>query len=218
MADTVVHDESGSRFVLVALMMTASLALDPWIVAQTASLRDVPDYAIPFRLFAVIGSFGVLLALPLWPIHARAVASGDVKWIRRITGRMTLATTTTVALAAGAAVLAGPLLVDRWLDDGIAFDPLLWGGLAVWWVVQTATGPAFMVQNGAEALGPQLVGYSLLLTALPAKWYVAATFGFAWMPWVGTALYLLCVVPACWVGYRRVVETASTNDQVGTTP
>jgi O-antigen/teichoic acid export membrane protein len=206
---------SGTRFFLVALMMTMSLALDPWIVAQTASLGDVPEYTIPFRVFAVIGSFGVLLALPLWPIHARAVVAGDVLWIRRITRRMTIASTGLVALGAGVAVVAGPRVVDVWLDGGISYDPVLWGGLAAWWVVQTATGPAFMVQNGAEILGPQMVGYSLLLTALPAKWLISQTIGFAWIPWCGTALYLLFVATACWVGYRRALAMATASGLSG---
>lgn len=201
----------GGRFLAVSVLMTASVAVDPWIVARTSALTEVPSYAIPFRIFTLIGAISVMLALPLWPLHAQAIVAGDVQWIRRITARMTLGSSALVAITSLAAVVVGPNLVEAWLGHGLSRSILLWGGLALWWFVQTVTGAAFMVQNGAEVLGPQTVGYLCLLVALPLKWWVSATYGFEWIPLVGSVLYVLIIWPACFVGYRRALEGATLN-------
>ena len=131
--------------------------------------------------------------------------------IRRTTLRMTIACTAAVAGATVLALLVGPALVGIWLDDRVDVDHVLWAGLGAWWIVQTVTGAAFMVQNGAEVLKPQLVGYGLLLVAVPAKWLVSANIGYSLIPWVGVVLYCLLIWPACFVGYRRALERAGQS-------
>jgi O-antigen/teichoic acid export membrane protein len=198
----------GSRFLLISVLMTLSIALDPFIVARTADLSDVPDYAIPYRIFTLVGTVAIMATLPLWPLNANAVAAGDVAWIRRTTARVTMACTLAVALGTVVVLLAGPELIGLWLDDRVVVDPVLWTGLGAWWIAQTLTGAAFMVQNGADVLKPQLIGYSLLLVALPAKWLVSASIDYALIPWVGVILYGLFMWPACVVGYRRALVLA----------
>ncbi len=198
----------GSRFLVIAVLMATAIAVDPWIVARTAGLADVPAYSIPLRVFTVIGTIGVMLSMPLWPMHSQAVASGDVAWIRRITTKMTIASPAAVTVAAVLAVLLGPTLMQRWLGDAVDASPVLWVGLALWWIVQSVTGPAFMVQNGAEVLAPQTIGYTLFLVAVPLKWWVSTAFGYEWIPFAGAALYVALIWPACRYGYRRAVIRA----------
>ena len=202
----------GLRYVVVSVLMTATVVVDPFIVARTSSLEDVPEYAVAFRVFALIGTVGVMLALPLWPRHARAVRAGDVQWIRRITVRMTIFSGAVVTLGSVAAVLSGPTVLRMWLNGAVAYDLVLWTGLATWWIVQAVMGPIFMVQNGAEVLAPQMVGYGLLLVAaLPAKWLVSSGVSFIWIPWIGAGLYCLFVWPAAVVGYRRALAIAANR-------
>jgi O-antigen/teichoic acid export membrane protein len=195
----------GAKFLVLSVLMSVSIALDPWIVARTAAIDEVPNYSIPFRLFALIGAISVMLTLPLWPLHARALSSGDIAWIRRITRLMTTGSALTVAVVCVLAVVAGPRFLNLWLDNQVDAPPALWIGLAIWWIVQSLTGPAFMVQNGAEILRPQTVGYLLLLLAFPVKWWVSQRFGYEWIPYVGCGFYVLFVWPACYVGYSRAV-------------
>jgi hypothetical protein len=91
----------------------------------------------------------------------------------------------------------------------------LWFGLALWWLAQCLTGPAFMVQNGATVLRPQLIGYTVMLVSIPAKWWVGATGGHEWIPWVGAALYVLVLWPACWVGYNRSLRLVEQRHPAG---
>lgn len=200
----------GSRFLVVSVLMAASIALDPWIVARTAGLTEVATYAIPYRVFAFLGAFGVVLTLPLWPMHSAAVVSGEVAWIRRITIKMTLVNAGLGVIAALLAVLLGPHLLRIWIGEAVTPAPLLWGGLGLWWFAQSVTGPAFMVQNGAEVIGPQLIGYSLLLIAFPLKWWVSSEIDYALIPYVGAVLYIAFIWPACLFGYRRALAAAGS--------
>ncbi len=196
----------GSRFLVITVLLTVSTQVDAWLVAHTATLQDVPTFSVPARVFAIIGTLALTLTQPLWPLHAQALAAGDIEWVSSITRRMT---TVTLAVVGGAGVLAtvlGPGLVDVWLQSGIAREPVLWAGLAAWWFTQAATGPAFMAQNGAEVLGPQTFGYAALLLSLPVKWWVAQKYGFVWIPWVGAGAFLLIIWPACLVGYRHTLR------------
>ena len=172
---------------MITLLLTLSTQVDPWIVAQTSGLADVPAYSIPWRVFAVIGTIALILTQPLWPLHAQALAAGDVDWVSTVTRRMTMATLAIVGGAGALAALVGPGLVDIWLQAGIPKEPTLWVGLALWWFAQSATGPAFMAQNGAEVLRPQTIGYVVLVLSLPLKWWVSSQYGYVWIPWVGAA-------------------------------
>ena len=174
----------GSRFLLIILFLTLSTQVDPWIVAHTAGLGEVPSYSIPGRVFAVIGTIALTLTQPLWPLHAQALAAGDVNWVSSVTRRMTVVTLAVVGVAGALAAIVGPELVDIWLQSGIPKEPVLWVGLALWWFAQSATGPAFMAQNGAEILRPQTVGYVVLALSLPLKWWVSSQYGYVWIPWV----------------------------------
>ena len=203
----------GRRFVVVSVLMTVTIAADPWIVARTSDLASVPDYVIPYRIFALFGSISVLLALPLWPLHARAVASGDVAWIRRITRKMTILCGLVAAAGAVLAFALAPMLLESSLPgvEHVDFHLWLWLGLAAWWLAQTVASPSFMVQNGAEVLGPQTLGYGLSLLAIPMKWGVSESLGYQWIPWIGLAFYCLVIWPCCRVGYRRSLELAARN-------
>jgi O-antigen/teichoic acid export membrane protein len=193
----------GGRFLAITALLAVTTQSDLWIVSWTTGLEGAADYSIPYRVFSVIGALALVLTLPLWPLHAEAVASGDSAWIRRITRKMLVANLGLVGGLSLVSALVGPPAVDIWLDGALQQEHTLWFGLALWWLVQCLTGPAFMVQNGATVLRPQLVGYTVMLTSLPVKWWVGELGGHEWIPWVGAALYALILWPACWVGYNR---------------
>jgi O-antigen/teichoic acid export membrane protein len=196
----------GSRFLVITALLAITTQSDLWIVSWTSGLEGAADYSIPYRVFSLIGALALVLTLPLWPLHAEAVASGDHAWIRRITRKMSVANVVLVGGLSLVSALIGPMAVDVWLDGALRQDHTLWFGLALWWLVQCVTGPAFMVQNGATVLRPQLVGYVALLVSLPLKWWVGELGGHEWIPWVGAGLYALIIWPACWMGYRRSLQ------------
>lgn len=200
----------GGRFLVVSVLMSISIALDPWIVARTQEVADVPEYVVPFRLFTFISTLAVMLTVPLWPFHSSAIQSGDVGWIRSITRRMTIATVAVVGGGATALAFAGPMVMSIWIGEDFPVNRTLWWGLAAWIVVQAVASASFMVQNGAEVLGPQTIAYGLLALTIPIKWWVSSTHGLQWIPWVGAASYCVIVWPACRRGYSKSLSLATS--------
>ena len=202
----------GVRFLVVTLLSTATVAFDPLFVAHTSELVEVPNFSVPYRMFALLGTIGVVLALPLWPLHSRAVATGDSDWIRRITVRMSAASTIAVLVGASALVVCGPWLLRVWLDGQVTYDRTLWLGFALWWVVQTAPSAMFMTQNGAEILRPQLVGYSVFLVlSTTVKLLAVPSFGAVSIPFVNAAFFVATVIPACALGYVQTLAATRSN-------
>lgn len=201
----------GFKFVVISGLLAFWIALDPWIVANTASLERVAEYSIPSRIFAVIGLLSVAMALPLWPLHAKSIRAGDVAWIRRITLQTTAITTGFVTVVCSAVALLAEDLVNVWLGGEIVVYPALWWGLALTTIAQAVAGPMFMLQNGAEVLIPQAVGYLLLLSLSPLKWEIAAEVGYQWIPFVNVFGYICVVGPACLYGYSRSLNLATAN-------
>lgn len=192
----------GSRFLAVAVLMAIAISTDTWVVAQTTSLSEVIQFSVPARIFAFIGTIIAMLSLPFWPVNAEAIAAGDSGWVERTTRRMTLVTPLAVGSVALVAVWLGPTLLDRWLSGAIAPQTPLLLGLAVLLIVQAVVAPRFMVQNGAQVVRPQIVGYAIFLVALPLKWLVSSRFGYQWIPWTGALLYCLIIWPTAVFGYR----------------
>lgn len=196
----------GSRFLLITLLMGISLGSDAWIMAHAASLSNVPNYAVPARIFGVIGTAVSVLTAPLWPTSSHAVASGDLEWVTRATRRLSILTPIIVGLISVAAAASGPKLISWWLGGKLLVDPALLWGFAIWNVAQAVVGPAFMVQNAVGVLRPQIIGYAFLLVLVPMKWLTVITLGMTWVPYVTAAGYLLAVWPAAFIGYRKAMR------------
>lgn len=192
----------GGRFFAVSVLMLPATALDPWIVAQTASVTDAAAFAVPARAFALVGSLSALATIPLWALYAEAFSRHDVEWVERTTRRMTLLLAVGVGSICAIGALTGPSLMGFWVGDQLRAPTMIWLGLACWWFVTCVTAPAFMVQNSTETLGPQTVGYAVFLVAIPLKWSVSAAFGYEWIPVVGAAAYVLIMWPSCLKGYK----------------
>jgi O-antigen/teichoic acid export membrane protein len=196
----------GARFLLITLLMGVSLGSDAWIVAHAASLSDVPNYAIPARIFAVIGTAVSVLTMPLWPTSAHAVASGDLEWVTRATRRLSVLTPVVVGLVSVTAAVLGPTLISWWLGGRLQVDPTMLWGFALWNVAQAVVGPVFMVQNAVGVLKPQIIGYAILLLVVPMKWLTVVAIGTTWVPYVTTIAYCLAIWPAAITGYRGAMR------------
>lgn len=197
----------GARYLLISSLMGVALSTDNWIVGQTHSLAEVPEFAIPARVFALLGVLTSIITVPLWPTNVEAMQQGDSAWVEATTKRMVWIATGAVGLSAIAFVIAAPRAISWWLDGGIEPPMTLLAGLGVWAVVQATVAPLFMVQNAAEVLMPQIVGYAVLLLVLPLKWLVSTRAGFEWIPWVSVLGYLVIIWPIALRGYRSALQS-----------
>jgi O-antigen/teichoic acid export membrane protein len=75
----------GTGFLFVILQLASSLAFasDNIVAAQILGPEAVTQYAVPARMFGVLGMVAGLLFIPLWPAYGEALARDDIKWIRR---------------------------------------------------------------------------------------------------------------------------------------
>ncbi len=60
---------------------------------RTSSRQSqVPQYAVPARLFAFIGVLVAMLIGPLWPAYGEALTRGDISWVKRTLQRTLILT------------------------------------------------------------------------------------------------------------------------------
>jgi O-antigen/teichoic acid export membrane protein len=198
---------SGMFFTLTVVMAAAD-SMDNLIIAHTAGLHDVATYAVPAKLFAQVGVFLGLVNVPLWTFHGEALARGDVAWVRRATGRMTVISILIAVIPSIVIVCFGDFICSTLFGVTAGANRWLLAGLALWWVILATISPRFMVQNAVGVVRPQLIGFSLyLVLSVVAKWYCTKWFGITVLPYIGVATYLLTVLPTALYGYRRALLT-----------
>ncbi|MEV6813687.1 oligosaccharide flippase family protein, partial [Micromonospora sp. NPDC051296] len=146
-------------FFLITVVMSVGTNADTLLIAHALGLAAVAGFVIPARLLAQIGQLVVLVNVPLWPANGDALARGQLAWVRRMTRRMTMLSVLAAAVPSIVLVAVGDRIFAAWLSAPIGEDRLLLAGLAVWWLLQAALSPRFMVQNAAGVVGPQLVGW-----------------------------------------------------------
>lgn len=196
----------GSRFLSISVLISLAMSTDPLIVGHAAGLAEVPAYAIPAKIFSMLATVVGALSIPLWTANVEALRAGDYVWVQRITRKMTLLSGGVVLALSAVTVLLAPWVVETWLKGHIEPPIILMMGFAAVSIVQAIAAPFFMVQNAAEILRPQTVGYLLLLLTFPLKWVITSTFGYVWIPWVTVVGYCLLIWPAAWVGYKRALR------------
>ncbi|ROT33173.1 lipopolysaccharide biosynthesis protein [Micromonospora sp. HM5-17] len=196
---------SGLFFVLT-IVWSVALNADSLVVAHALGLEAVTTYAVPARVFNLLGFLVTLVNLPLWSANGDALARGHLGWVRRTTRRMTLFSAFAALVPAVVLVLAGDGLFAHWLPVPIGVDGWLLAGLGLWMVALAATSPWAMVQNAAGVVRPQLLGVSCyLVLSTVGKWYAAKWYGVAAVPYVSVVGYGLTVVPCTLYGYRRAL-------------
>jgi O-antigen/teichoic acid export membrane protein len=200
-------------FFLLTIVMSMATNADTLLIAYTLGLPTVTAFAVPSRLFAQLGLLISVINLPLWPANAAALVRGDAQWVRRITLRMTIISTTVAVSACGLLVTLGDQLLSAWLGNSLEADRWLLGGLAAWWTVLAALSPCFMVQNAAGIVRPQLLGWLVyLIVSIPLKWFGAEHLGIAAVPFIGATTYALTVLPSALYGYRKALSTTTLRN------
>jgi O-antigen/teichoic acid export membrane protein len=208
-----------SQFFVLSIVTAASLNADNLIVAHVLDLEAVTAFSVPARVFMALGMMVTLVNAPLWPANGEALARGDVDWVRRTTGRMTLISGGAILVASVVLILAqSEVLTLLGGADAAPTSPLLAVALGAWWLVVATTSPRFMVQNAAGVLRPQLIGWAaFLLASIPLKWLATVHFGIVGIPFAGVLAYVVCVWPGAVAGYRRTLAEAVTKHPGQTT-
>ncbi|WFE61023.1 oligosaccharide flippase family protein [Micromonospora sp. WMMD712] len=196
----------GGMFFLVTVLTGLSTNMDNLIITHTLGPESVTAYAVPARLALLLGALVTVLNLPLWSANGDALARGDLAWVRRTVRRMVVLSVLATVPPAVGLVLAGDRLFAAWLPVPLDGNRWLLGGLALWFLLIGSFSALMMVQNAAGMVRPQVVGLVVYVgVAAVAKWHAVEAYGLAAVPFVGTAVYALTVLPAGLYGYRRTL-------------
>jgi len=201
----------GTGFLGINLLMVASLSTDNLVIGHAVGLDQVPEYAICARVFSFMAVVTYLFAGPLWPLNVEALTQGDTNWVNRTTLRMSMLSGGSATLLALAAVAVGPVFITTWVDSSVHPNRTLLAGLGIMLVFQAFASPVFMVLNAGEVLRPQMVGFALLLLAIPLKWIAASQHSVALVPWIGALMYVSLLAPCLRYGYRQVLSNSERS-------
>lgn len=195
-------------FVLTSLAMIAN-NLDNPLVASILGLEQAAHFALVSKLFAVVTMFVGLVGLTVWPVNGAALVQGDVEWVRRNTHRMIVLNVAIVALIGCGLVAWGHEVLRLWVGtaDEDLVPTAVFGWLAAWTLIVAMAYPMVMAQNSVGLLRPQFIGWlTFLPLATGLKVWGLYELGLAAVPAAACAAYLVTMVPAVIVGYRRTLR------------
>jgi O-antigen/teichoic acid export membrane protein len=173
----------GGLFLVLQGCAAVMFQANPIIIAQVLDAKAVAAFAVPDRLFGVIGAVLAIVLTPLWPAYGDAVARGDFEWAKRTLRRSIILSICTASMFAIILLLAGQSLIHVWVGSSVTVPFALIAGLAVWKVMEAAGNAVAMFLNGVNQLGVQ-VASAILATAasIVLKVWLTRIVGIAGIP------------------------------------
>jgi O-antigen/teichoic acid export membrane protein len=173
----------GALFLMLQGCAAIMFQANPIIVAQVLDAKAVAAFAVPDRLFGVIGAVLAIVLTPLWPAYGDAVARGDFEWAKRTLRRSLILSICSASMLAIMLLFAGETLIHWWIGSSVAVPFALIAGLAVWKIMEAAGNAVAMFLNGANQLGVQ-VACALVTTiaSIVLKVWLTRSIGIAGIP------------------------------------
>ena len=186
----------GLAFVSLNLLLVISLQCDNFIVARVFGVERVAYFSVVMRISNLLVAVPAIVFLPYWSAYGEAIARGDAAWVLRNTNTLTKWSLLATGCAATAIVLLGNAAGRAWLGPRFHVTSGLLLSVAVGAVAMAASGPRFMILNGAADIAGQ-VRIFLIYTpiALLLKVVLAKAVGIQGVVWGGVLPYALLVVP-----------------------
>jgi O-antigen/teichoic acid export membrane protein len=183
---------------------------NPIIVAQVLDAKAVAAFAVPDRLFGVIGAVLAIVLSPLWPAYGDAVARGDFQWVKRTFRRSLIFSIFSAIVLGLILLLAGPTFIHWWIGSAVAVPFALIAGLAIWKIMEAAGNAVAMLLNGANKLRVQ-VACALVTTiaSIVFKVWFTRNFGIAGIPLAMILAYGIFSLPFLGYSVRRALRQLS---------
>jgi O-antigen/teichoic acid export membrane protein len=185
----------GALFFGLQVANIVMLASDNVIIARLLGVDEVPQFAVPFKLFYFIPTILGLVFMPLWPAYAEAIANRDSDWVRRTIRMTVLSSFTLSTLGAGILIAFGKPLIDLWVGPSVSPSSSLLWALGFQAVLISVTAVVGVLFNAAGVIRFQLVALiSAAVVALALKAFMAQQMGVegvAWATVVGYSIFIL---------------------------
>jgi O-antigen/teichoic acid export membrane protein len=185
----------GGLFFTLQLVAALAFTSDNLIVARILGPEQVPQLAVPARMYSFLTVAAGLVFMPLWPAYGESLGGGDFQWVKA-TFRRSLIGAFTFSLAGSLALIFfGPTLLRIWMGPTIRPSLLLLVGLALWTVMASTGTAVAMLYNAAGVVRFQVVAASMMaISAIALKIYLGHRFGIEGVVWATVISYLVFVV------------------------
>ncbi len=185
----------GGLFFVLQLVIAISFSADNFIIARTLGAVNVPEYAIPQRMFAITAMLSATLIASLWPAYGEAISRGHIAWVRRTLRRSMLLVLSVSFVVSFALLLLAPRLLHWWIGSRIHPPFFLLLGLAVWTVLDCCRTCLGTFMNGAAVVRFQIILWLIFGTVcVTMKVLFVRSFGVVGVPWSTIAACLMVEV------------------------
>jgi len=75
--------KTGMLYLILQIVGAIAYSTDSLVIAHFFGATAVAQYAVPDKMFSLIGTVIAMMLAPLWPAYAEALARGDSAWVRR---------------------------------------------------------------------------------------------------------------------------------------
>lgn len=194
---------TGMAFFFLQLVISLSFGYDSVIVARSLGAVSVPQWAIPERLFSIIGILSAFALQPLWPAYREAIGRRDMDWVRVAFRNSLLMTAGGAALVAVGLTLASPFVIPLWV--GHVIHPALWivASFGLWRLIDATYNCLTTFLNGLGKLRLQMWVTSVVSAVmLGLKIVLVPAIGVAGVPLGAAAAVGLIGIPALLVALR----------------
>lgn len=198
---------TGALFFVLQLIAAIAYMSDNLVISHVIGADSVAQYAVPEKMFAVIGSVLMMAIAPLWPAYGEAIARGDKNWSRRTLIQSLWFATATSGTLSLILIWLGPWLLTIWVGHSVAVSLPLLVALGVWKTLDSIGNTLSMYLNGRSMLRIQVIlGIAMATTAIALKIVLVEHFGIAGTPIATAIAYSICIlVPLAWL-FPRLLE------------
>ena len=110
---------TGLLYMILQIVGALGYSTDNIVIAQYFGAAAVAQYAVPEKLFNLIGTVIAMMLAPLWPAYAEASIRGDRAWVRR-TFNLSLALSFGFsAILAITFVSLGHIIIALWVGHAV---------------------------------------------------------------------------------------------------
>jgi O-antigen/teichoic acid export membrane protein len=149
--------KTGLMFFCLQLAAALGYQSDNLVIAHLLGARMVASYAVPSRLFNILPLLIGIIAGPMWPAYADAVASGDGQWIRKTFKRTVIGLGTMTFAATLILVIYGNIILTLWVGPQMRVSFALLLAFGVRCVLSAYLQPLSFLLNGMGKLRAQAI-------------------------------------------------------------
>ena len=171
-----------SSFYYMILGACSALAFqtNTLVVAYVLDSRAAGVLGVATRVFSLVSTLFVAGLQQSWASSARAMAAGQMNWVRQNFFRVLRLTSVPVILISTVLVIAGQPLIRLWAGADSVPPLVLLIPLAIWTCYNFAMTQLSFLLNAANVLRPQvIVAVAMLLVSLPLAVYLTDLIGIA---------------------------------------